>query len=277
VLLALLVLLLNACGSGSGNGDNSLSGQVNSTRAYYQILDVASGQVSASGPIADLATNPLYRTSKIVFRLIENTSGRIGTAANELGAALDPTATTVSAPAYYVAVFETTQAQWESMAGNTPWAQLSSADGSDDIRIGDDYPAIGLSNDLVATMTQTYRTSHGVRLALPTDVQWELACRAGSSGTWSWGAQDDSATVAAAAVVWETADNVRGARQVAGRQPNAMGLYDAHGNVWELTTSEHLRGGSWNDPVTSARAANRAVIDTATRHLLVGARLVYVP
>ena len=278
VMLALLLLLLSSCGgSGTGDSDGSLSGSVGETRARYQILDLVSGQVSASGALADLTTNPDYRTTKLVFRLVENGNGTIGSGSSALGAALDPVASTVSASAFYLAVFELTQAQWQLLGGGTPWAQLTSADGVNDVRIGDDYPAVGLSHDLVSSTVQTYRTSRSAHLVLPTDVQWELACRAGGSGVWSWGSQADGAIVTATAVVWETAGTTRGARTVAGRSPNALGLYDVHGNVWELTGGDSLRGGSWNDPVATARAAHRAVIDPATRHLLVGARLVYIP
>jgi len=274
----LLALGLSSCGgSGTGESDHALSGGVAQTRAHYQIVDLASGTVTASGGISDLASNSLYRTSKLVFRLVEVGSGTTGTTATGVGAALDPVASSTTLAPFYLAVFETTQAQWQLLAGSTPWTQLTSLDGVDDVRVGDDYPAIGLSHDLVASSLLTYRSSHGRQLALPSDEQWELACRAGGSGTWAWGNASDAATVSAAAVVWETAGTTRGARPVAGRTPNALGLYDLHGNAWELTSESHLRGGSWNDPLTTARAAHRAPIDPATRHLLVGARLVYVP
>lgn len=277
-LTMLAILLLSACGgSGTGDSDGSLGGTVNETRARYQVVDLVTGQVQASGNIADLASNPDYRTTKLVFRLVELGGGTYGTPSNGLGAVLDPPATHASVASFYLAVFETTQAQWQLIAGTTPWAQLASVDGADDIRVGDDYPAIGLSRDLITTAAQSYRGSRGIHLGLPSDVQWELACRAGGNGPWSWGSAADGATVSARAVVWETAGAARGARTVAGRTPNALNLFDVHGNVWELTADGHARGGSWNDPLTTARSAHRAEVDQSTRHLLVGARLVYLP
>ena len=277
VLIAAVAGMAGCGGSGTGTSDDSLSGGVADTRAYYQILDLTSGRVSTRGAISDLVSNPVYRTTKLVFRLVDLGSGTIGTGASGLGATLDPAAGSVSTAPFYLAVFETTQAQWQLLAGSSPWAQLSSLDGSDDVRIGDSYPAMGLSHDLVTSSLQAYRGSHHVRLGLPSDGQWELACRGGGGGTWSWGDTADATTVAASAVVWETAGTVRGARPVAERAPSALGFYDLHGNVWELTNGTTVRGGSWNDPVTTARAAHRATIDPLTRHLLVGARLVYEP
>jgi formylglycine-generating enzyme required for sulfatase activity len=278
VALSVMAVVIISCGgSGVGNSNSSVTDTVNTTRAFYQIIDLNSGQVKASGSIADLATNPIYRTNKLVVRLVSTGSGTIGTSSSGLGALVDMPARSAVASNFYVSVFEVTQAQWQLLAGNAPWLLLNSNDGSNDIRIGNNYPAIGLSYDVVNTATQTFYASKGVRIRLPNDVEWEFACRSGGSQTWSWGNTADSATVTNAAIVWETAGTTRGARLVGERQPNSLGLYDMHGNVWELTSNLHIRGGSWNDPVTLARAANRADIDPATRHVLVGARLVYVP
>jgi formylglycine-generating enzyme required for sulfatase activity len=278
-LITLVVILaLTSCGgSGTGNSDQSLSGAVGSTRAHYQIIELASGRVTAAGTVADLTTNPAYRTTHVVFRLVEVGSGTIGSTSSQLGAAVDPVASVVGASSFYLAVFETTQAQWQELAGNTPWTLLSSNDGSDDVRVGATMPAVGVSHDLATTALTTYRTTRGIVLALPSDTQWELACRAGGAGTWAWGDTAVPATVSAAAVVWETKGTTRGARVVGERSASTLGFFDLHGNVWELTSAGTLRGGSWNDPLATARAAHRATIDPATRHLLVGARLVYVP
>lgn len=278
LIVFFIVLALTACGgSGTGDSDESLTGAVNSTRAHYQIIELASGRVTAAGSVPDLTTNLAYRSTHVVFRLVEVGGGMIGTTSAQLGAAIDSAASAVGATSFYLAVFETTQAQWQALGGGTPWTLLSSAAGIDDVRTGDDLPAVGLSQDLVGATLSAYQTSRGVRLWLPSDVQWEVACRGGGTSTFSWGESMSSTTVTAAAVVWETAGAQRGARAVGGRVPSALGFFDLHGNVWELSAAGNLRGGSWNDPLANARAAHRAAIDPTTRHLLVGARLVYLP
>lgn len=103
---------------------------------------------------------------------------------------------------------------------------------------------------------------------LPTDAEWEFACRAGTTGP-TYGPL--------AEISWTETDGVDSPQPVATKQPNDFGLYDMLGNVWEwcwdLTDPARyrgyrsLRGGGWADPSWSCRASVRrgsapdAVID----------------
>ena len=276
---AVLALGVAGCGGGSGigtsNGSGGLGGGVATTRSPFRVLDLSTGLAVAVATIDDVDTNPVYRTTRMAFRRVDVPGGQIGSGSSAVGAVLDPAAAPATVTPFYLSVFETTQAQWQVIAGTTPWSTLASLDGSADVSIGAQYPVVGVDLGLAQAAIQTLQTATGIQLALPSDVQWELACRGGGTGLYAWG--DQRAPAAGAAVVWETAGDVRGARTVGGRTPNRLGLYDLHGNVWELTSESHLRGGSWNDPLVVGRAAHRADIDIDTRHLLVGVRFVLVP
>ncbi|WP_047870960.1 SUMF1/EgtB/PvdO family nonheme iron enzyme [Nocardiopsis sp. RV163] len=93
---------------------------------------------------------------------------------------------------------------------------------------------------------------------LPSEAEWEYACRAGSSDV-RYGELDE--------IGWYRSNSGGGARDVATRAPNAWGLYDTIGNVWEWCWDVYdpavygpyrvFRGGGWNDHPRGCRAACR--------------------
>jgi formylglycine-generating enzyme required for sulfatase activity len=93
---------------------------------------------------------------------------------------------------------------------------------------------------------------------LPTEAEWEHACRAGTTGP-RYGPLDD--------IAWYRGNSQQRIHEVGGRQPNAWGLYDMLGNVWEWCwdvydaevygTYRVLRGGGWFDEPWSCRASVR--------------------
>ncbi|MDS4014708.1 MAG: formylglycine-generating enzyme family protein [Candidatus Accumulibacter sp.] len=130
---------------------------------------------------------------------------------------------------------------------------------------------------------------------LPTEAEWEYACRAGSTTLYSFG--DDAAALGDYA--WYAQNSRHSLQPVAGKLPNAWGLYDLHGNVWEwcwywygpytaqasrdprgpAKSSEWrvLRGGSFADPPAFLRSAFR-VVDVPVGGVWVrGFRCVRVP
>jgi formylglycine-generating enzyme required for sulfatase activity len=273
--LTATIALLVGCGSANETGD--LGATVGSSLATYQVIEIASGAITQRDSIPDLATNDAYRTTSLVFRRIEGGTYPIGAAAGEVGAQSDETQSSPTVEHYYIGVFEVTQDQWQRLstlagAASTPWTGVTPAGVGGGT--GLTLPAYGVSQQ-VATQLLAQVPWHN--LALPNAVQWEIAARGGSTAAFAWGAQTDESIVAPRALVAETNGGSSGPEAVGGLQPNAYGLYDMHGNVWELTGDGFIHGGSWHDTVMQARSANRVALDPTTAHALVGVRLVLNP
>ena len=129
---------------------------------------------------------------------------------------------------------------------------------------------------------------------LPTEAQWEYACRAGTTTEYSFG--DSEAALGDYA--WFGGNSESKTHEVGQKKPNAWGLYDMHGNVWEWCadwygayaaddavdptgpssgSSRVLRGGSWYCSATYCRSACRRSRVPSGRRYYVGLRLVVVP
>ena len=169
-LLLPCLLLLAAC-SGGGDWvqvDNGLS-----PTSAYRVLDLATGTATAADDVSDLLTNPLYRTTHMVFRRVPAGTTVIGAAPGEVGAQPGETRGTASVDAFYLAALECSQQQWATLTGTTPWSGLSVPGAT---VIGATLPAIGLDQTTAAAALAGVASG---RLRLPTDTEWERACRAG--------------------------------------------------------------------------------------------------
>ncbi len=99
----------------------------------------------------------------------------------------------------------------------------------------DDEPVLHLCwNDCVA-FCKWLSEKEGVEYCLPTEAEWEYACRAGTTTPWHFGGFDNVPRVAHQYAYWSEGPQGRHQRprSVAKGKPNAFGLYDMHGNVWE--------------------------------------------
>jgi formylglycine-generating enzyme required for sulfatase activity len=125
---------------------------------------------------------------------------------------------TISRP-FYLGRFEVTQAQWVRVMGATSF-----------YRTGDNQPAEFISWSDAQDFCQQVSALTGRTARLPTEAEWEYACRAGTSTDYFFG--NDSAGLSAYA--WYGGDSGSQTHDVGGKLPNPWGLYDMLGNVWEM-------------------------------------------
>jgi hypothetical protein len=167
-----------------------------------------------------------------------------------------------------------TQAQWQAIMSDNP-AYFQ----------GDDRrPVEQVSWEDAVRFCEALSAQTGGAYRLPTEAEWEYACRAGTTGA-RYGDLD--------AVAWYGNNAQRTTRPVGEKQPNPRGLYDMLGNVWEWCQDwydEHpsepqrdpkgppsgdgrvVRGGAWNGVARFCRAAQRNGLAPATRINVIGFR-----
>ena len=267
----------------------------------YLVLDLSAGASASSYPVTTLSLLPdpipeEYKTTKLVLRRIPAGTFMMGSPSGELGRYSDETQHQVTlSDDFYMGVFELTQKQWELVMGNTPSYHKSDTYpvetvSYDDIRgtsDGNDWPANG-NVDATSFMGKLRQRTGLTGLDLPTEAQWEYACRAGTtrayndqtknSGEGSDCLTDGSGTDANLEPLGIYRMNDPGHEANVGtKQANAWGLYDMHGNVYEWCldwygtypgpvidpvgassgSTRVLRGGGWGDYARSCRSANR--------------------
>ncbi|MDQ0291906.1 SUMF1/EgtB/PvdO family nonheme iron enzyme [Oligosphaera ethanolica] len=125
---------------------------------------------------------------------------------------------------FYLGVTEVTQAQWEAVRGTNPSFYRGAALPVDCVSWAD---AVAFCERLSATET-------GVTYRLPTEAEWEYACRAGSQQEFSWHWSDElEGEIGIEDYAWYGGNASDATHEVGKLKPNRWGLYDMHGNVWE--------------------------------------------
>ncbi len=125
----------------------------------------------------------------------------------------------VTVPAFAMAKTEITQGQWKAVMGSAP-PELHNK------TCGDDCPVESVSWNEVQAFIKTLNQQTGGHYRLPSEAEWEYACRAGQDTLYCGGDDVD-------AVAWYYGNSGFKTHQVAGKKPNDFGLYDMSGNVWE--------------------------------------------
>ncbi|MBA87887.1 MAG: hypothetical protein CMB16_01295 [Euryarchaeota archaeon] len=113
---------------------------------------------------------------------------------------------------------------------------------------------------------------------LPSEMEWEYACRAGTSSRWYNSDKDTDLDE----VAWHGGNSGATTREVGQKKANPWGLYDCHGNVAEWTSTEVglkriTKGGSWLMESESTTSSSRRVISVDKKSDAIGLRLVWSP
>jgi formylglycine-generating enzyme required for sulfatase activity len=192
---------------------------------------------------------------------------------------------------FYMGAHQVTQAQWKAMMGDNP-SHFK----------GDDLPVENVSwDDVQVFLIRLNRRNDGWKYRLPSEAEWEYACRAGTTTPFSFGD-----TITPAQVNYNGNYPFFGAQKgeyrakttpVGSFPPNAWGLHDMHGNVWEwcqdgwhdnydgaptdgraweqgYNNARVLRGGSWVGDAVSCRSALRSRFASSVRYGNLGLRVV---
>ncbi len=278
--------------SAAPRGDASSSG-------LYCVIDLSAGPNASKYPVSYLAAEPKggwtdeYKTTKLVLRRIEPGKFKMG----------GEYEVTLTKP-FYCGVFEVTQKQYELVTGGNPSE-----------RKGETRPVEKVSWNAIRGDSATYnwpssvnvdsstfigkiQARTGLKFDLPTEAQWEYACRAGTTSKYNSGGDTEAdlrklgrflfnqaertGKESDAAFAKHEPDGKGGCSEchtvVGSYLPNAWGFCDMHGNVWEWCLDWHsdlssgvtesvgpssgsrrvLRGGSWNSGADGCTSSYRS-------------------
>ena len=180
---------------------------------------------------------------------------------------------------------EVTQGMWQEVMGTNPASGYG---------VGSNYPVYNVSwNDCQEFIAELNDQDSRYTYRLPTEAEWEYACRAGTTTRFYWGNSDSSSDIGGYA--WYDGNSNSSTHPVGQKLPNAWGLYDMSGNVWEWCQDGYTndydncptdgsaycgsvsyrvgRGGGWSDDARYCRSAVRGDSGPGDGEINVGFRL----
>ena len=222
----------------SGRGNDPEGGKTSSGSRLYCVVDLSAGfnaekyQVSYRDAPPNGGWTDEYKTTKLVLRRIEAASFKMGGVCD----------VTLTKP-YYIGIFEVTQKQYELIAGNNPSHFKGDMRPVEQVSYNDlrgrskgaawpSSPEVDSDSFIGKLQTRT-----GLAFDLPTEAEWEYACRSGASGIYGNGGDTENDLALLGRYVGNMSDGEGGYSEhttVGSYMSNIWGLYDMHGNVYEL-------------------------------------------
>lgn len=192
------------------------------------------------------------------------------------GTAESPSYEATISKGFYLGKHEITQGQWQSVMGTHPWSRR------DHVELNPQHPAVYISRADVQELVQRLNRAAGDSLyRVPTELEWEYACRAGSTTRWPFG--DDDGQLGEYAWRWEDmrALGEDYAHAVGAKRANPWGLHDMLGNAYEWCQDSYASYSSQTQADPSGPNPSSILIFRGggssiarARYYYVGARLV---
>ena len=205
--------------------------------------------VKISTPTPPVATETFTNTIGMEFVRIPAGEFEMGSPSGEGYSFEGPVHHVTIKNPFYLGRYEVTQKQWRAIMGDNP-----------SYFTGDDLPVEQVSWDDVQEFIKKLNEKEGTdKYRLPSEAEWEYACRAGTTTRYSFGDSESEL----GDYDWYENNSDSKTHMVGLKKPNSWGLYDKHGNVWEWVQDEWhygydgapTDGGAWE----SGDSANRVV------------------
>ena len=273
---------------------------VNTTGVYtltYSISDGASNEANATRTVhvgqASTHTADLNASVQLQMLWVEPGTFTMGSPTSEAGRSTNETEHNVTlTKGFYLGKYEVTQAQYEAvMTGNTDSLSATPSQyGGNPNRPVEKVSWADAQIFLTRlNAQQSANIPAGWSYVLPTEAEWEYACRAGTTTAYSWGN-----TIATSNANYSSS-GLNQTSDAGNYAANPWGFFDMHGNVWEWTadawgnyatgaqtdpfnggasgSARVIRGGSWNFDGTSLRSARRSDNAPSNRYDRIGFRV----